>query len=154
MVRLVELLIFLVMVAVPLLLFASMALVLIVALVKRRPWRFGVAVFGGYLVLIGTAAFCAYAVVPAQYTRNHHWISLPVSSSLGEQYAEAVSRAETIAPRNPDEAWRLREHVTRERDTFVGEWSRIGAFGLALPIGLLLWGWRNGWYLLPRRLSR
>ena len=152
MMRLLELLVFLVMVSVPLFLFASLALVLLLALIKRRSWRLGVAVFGGYLVLIGTVTYCAYAVVPAQYTRYHQWTRLPVSSSLGEQHGEALARAETIAPQSPADAWLLRERIRHERDIFIGEWSRIGAYGLIGPIVLLLWGRHNGWYLLRRRL--
>jgi hypothetical protein len=149
--RLVELVIFGTMALVPMCLFALLPMILVALTIRRRAWRFAIVVLGGYLLLAGVLGVWAYAVLPAQYTRNHQWTRLPVSSSLGEQYAVAVQRADTIAARSPNEARLTREHVTRERETFRGEWLRLCAYGLALPGLALLWGWWTGWRVLPRQ---
>lgn len=134
-------------------LFALLPLILIAILIERQAWRFVVVVLGGYLLLAGATGLWAYAIVPAQYTRNHQWARPPVSSSLGEQYGEAMSYVEASVARQPEEARRARQHVIRERETFVGEWVRLCAYGLPIPFLLVLWGWRTGWRIVPRRAA-
>lgn len=86
-----------------------------------------------------------YMIVPVQYTKYHIWTRDPASSSLGEQYGEAIERARSIAVREPEAARQLRERMEQDRRDFLDDWLRLCLFGLAGPLLLLLRVWRRGW---------
>ncbi len=109
---------------------------------KLTWWRMTIAVVGGYLLVAIAAGFYAYTIVPADYTRSHHWTAHPVSNSLGENHAVALERMQHPGAMSPEVAAVWQDRIRQERRAFVGDWLKVTMTGLVLPF-LVLLGWRS-----------
>ena len=133
----------LVIILLPLCLLVALPFVLLVLPGRGARWRLPVAAFGGYLLAAIVTGAYAYAIVPADYTRDHRWTRHPASSSLGEIHAVALERMQHPGAMSPEAAAAWRDRIRQERRAFAADWLIVTLAGLALP-GSILGGvaWR------------
>jgi hypothetical protein len=100
-----------------------------------------------YVAIAATLGGYAYAVVPAQYTRDLRWNWPPTSNSLGEihgVYLERLRNPEAISSEN---APGIRASIERERAEFAWRWLILSGAGATVPAA----GWSMGQVLRASR---
>lgn len=95
------------------------------------------AAIGGYLIVAVITGFYAYAVVPADYTRDHRWTRQPAANALGEIHGAALEQMRHPGAMSPGAAAAWREQIGQEQQAFLGNWCVLTSCGM-VPLALLL----------------
>jgi hypothetical protein len=89
----------------------------------------GLGAYIGLMVLIG---LYAYAMIPAQYTRNLNFTRLPHSNSLASIHSVTQDQLNRPGGFGPEKAGEVRQEMRQEQIGFALRWLLLSVVGLAV----------------------